>query len=254
VNRWYAALDQRLREKQLPAPGNWDFVSLESVLALRPDLVLIWSEQTETIAALEARGIPVFGVSLKSIDDVYQEIEALGRLTGREARAAEIIAWTKGELTRFTARIPADADRPRLYYMWAQGDLETSCGGSTVNDLISMAGGRNVCGQLHKEHTTLSREHLLRWNPEVLVMWYNERKSPKDILADPQWKNVAAVRQGRVHEFPEVFLCDLWTLKFVHAVKMVAKWTHPTLFADIDLRKEQEEMLLRLYGKKLSRL
>jgi iron complex transport system substrate-binding protein len=84
---WYAALDPRIRERRLPAPGNWGSVSLESVLALEPDLVILWSHQADTIAALEERGVPVFGVFSKRFDDVYREMVALGRLTGREERA-----------------------------------------------------------------------------------------------------------------------------------------------------------------------
>jgi iron complex transport system substrate-binding protein len=249
VNRWYAPLDERIRKKKLPAPGNWDFVNLESVIALRPDLVLIWSEQTETIAALEERGIPVFGILLKSKEDVYREIEALGELTGRRARAAELVNYSKTELERFSSRLPADLKKTSVYYMWAQGNLETSCAGSTVNDLISFAGGQNVCAGLTSEHMVTNLEKILSWNPDLVVMWYNERKSPQDILDDPQWRAVAAVKNRRVHEFPEVFLCDLWTLKFQYAVKMVAKWAHPELFRDIDLEAEKRAMLTTLYGR-----
>ena len=53
VNRYYASLDDRIRSKALPAPGNWDFINLESVVSLRPDVVILWSEQTEAIASLE---------------------------------------------------------------------------------------------------------------------------------------------------------------------------------------------------------
>jgi iron complex transport system substrate-binding protein len=82
-------------------------------------------------------------------------------------------------------------------------------------------------------------------------MWYNERKDPADILKDPQWRTVRAVRDRRVHEFPEIFLCDLWTLKFQYAVKMVAKWCHPSLFRDVDLGEEKMRMLQHLYGPKI---
>jgi len=54
-----------------------------------------------------------------------------------------------------------------------------------------------------------------------------------------------------VHELPEIFLCDLWTLKFHFVVKMVAKWAYPELFKDIDLQKEKTAMLENLYGDKL---
>lgn len=248
---WYASLDDRIRRKQLPTPGNWDYVSIESVIALKPDLVIIWSQQTESIAALEERGIPVYGVFLSSKEDVYKEVQALGVLTGKEKRAATLVDYTRTEIERFsrrTARI-AEARRPGVYYLWAQGDLDTSCGGSTVNDLITLAGGRNVCGAIRSEHLVVNREKLLAWNPELIVMWYNDRKNPQDIINDPQWRAIRGVKTGRVHELPDAFLTDLWTLKFQYAVKLLAKWAHPELFRDIDPEQEQRTMLRTLYGR-----
>ncbi|MFH1028916.1 MAG: ABC transporter substrate-binding protein [Pseudomonadota bacterium] len=253
VNRWYAALDDRIKQKKLPTPGNWDFVSIESVVALKPDLVIIWSQQAESIAALESRGIPVYGVFLSGMEDTYKEMRDLGVLTGREKRAGEVATYTRDEVNRFASRVAAipAGKRPNVYYMWAQGNLETSCGGSTVNDLINLAGGRNVCGSTKSEHLVANLEKVLGWNPDLIVMWYNERKNPADVSADPQWQSIRAVKNRRVHEFPEPFLCDLWTLKFQYAIKMVSKWANPDLFRDVDLEKEKQAMLSRLYGRKI---
>jgi iron complex transport system substrate-binding protein len=247
-------MDERVRRKELPAPGNWDFVNLESVIALKPDLVILWSKQSESISVLEERAIPVYGVFLNRKEDVYQEIRALGKLTGTERRATEIIRYTQEEVARVHKRVQKIpwANRAKVYYMWAQGNLETSCGGSTVDDLIDLAGGRNVCASIRQEHVVVSFENLLSWNPEVIVMWYNKRKVPADILKDPQWRTIRAVQDRRVYQFPGVFLCDLWALKFQYAVKMVARWCHPVLFADVDLEKERGQMLEFLYGPKIS--
>lgn len=253
VNRYYTSLDDRIRNEELPAPGNWDFINLESVVSLRPDVVILWSEQKEAIASLEQRGIPVYGVFLQRLEDVYREIAALGAITGRPARAADLIRYTKQSLGRIEERVrslPAER-RPGVYYMWAQGPLETSCGESTVEDLITLAGARNVCASLPREHLVVNMEQILSWNPDLVVMWYNTRLDPEDLAKAGQWQTVAAVRNGRVHELPDVFLCDLWTLKFPYAAWMLAKWSHPDLFGDIDLEKEKEAMLDFLYDRKL---
>jgi iron complex transport system substrate-binding protein len=246
---YYAAMDARIRSKRIPAPGNWDFVNLESVVALRPDLVILWSQQTESIAALEKRGIPVYGVFIQSLEDVYKEMTDLGRLTDRVERADDLTAYTRNEIQRFRRRIAPIplSERPAVYYMWAQGNLETSCGGSTVNALIELAGGRNVCRHIRREHAAVNLETLIAWNPEVILMWHNPNKNPGAIRKDPQWERISAIQADRVHEFPEIFVCDLWTLKFLFAVKMTAKWIHPGKFEDIDLEEEKRRMLNILY-------
>ena len=250
----YSAMDERIRQKKIPAPGNWDFVNIESVVALQPDLVILWSHQEESIRSLEEKGIPVFGVFIGKFEDVYREILALGTLTGKQARAEELIRYTKEELSRFserTARIAAE-NRPKIYFMWAQGELETSGRNSTVNELIGLARGINVCGHIGHEHLVVNIENILTWNPDLIIMWHNAAKDPKDVILNPMWQSVGAVRTGRVHEFPNGFLCDLWTLKFQYAVKMIAKWAYPKIFEDIDPEKEKRAMLGFLYGKHLT--
>jgi iron complex transport system substrate-binding protein len=136
--------------------------------------------------------------------------------------------------------------------MWAQGDLETSGRDSTVQELIDLAGGENVCRAMGREHLVISRETLLALNPEVVVMWFNDRKDPGDILIHPAWQSVSAVRSGRVHEFPDVFSCDLWTLKYIHAAMLVARWCHPSLFDALDVEREKNELFRALYGNGLT--
>lgn len=247
---YYARLDERIRTRKLPAPGNWDFVNMESVVSLKPDLVIIWAHQAESIKTLEERGIPVYGVFLGSKDDVYTEISHLGKLTGREERAGYLIQYTKNEIARVEKMVQAIPSSlyPRVYYMWAQGNLETSCGGSTVNDLITLAGGRNVCGEIPREHAVVNMENLLTWNPDMIVMWYNEKKDPRDIVRDSQWSAIKAVKEGRVYEFHDVFHHDLWTLKFTYAAKVLAKWSHPVVFRNFDLEQEKDTMWNVLYG------
>lgn len=252
VYPYYSALDPRIRNRTIPSPGNWDFVNIESVVALKPDVVIIWSNQTESISALEERGIKVFGVFINRKEDVYREILELGKLTGKINRAKEIIEYTKKEIERFYLRVSEIpfSKRQKVYYMWAQSNLDTSCVGSTVHDLITLAGCRNVCDSIKSEHITVNFEKIISWNPDLIIMWYNEKKNPSDIINDTQWKILKAVKQKKVFEFPEIFLCDLWTLKFVYAVKMVAKWAYPELFKDIDLEKEKISMLQKLYNRK----
>lgn len=246
----YAQLDQRLAEKSVATPGNWDFVSLEKVLALKPDLVIQWSQQREGIAALEARGIPVYGVFIASRADLEKEITDLAALTGTAVRAQALLAYVQTQVEHITRKVEAIsvAQRPKVYYAWGQGMLETACHGSMVDDIIRLAGGINTCTE-HMEHGKPSLENVLRWNPDVIVLWPSERRTVESVLADPQWQRVAAIRNRRVYQLPEVFFSDLWTLKYLFALQWMAHWFHPTVFVqapDADLRAG---VLGKLYGQ-----
>jgi iron complex transport system substrate-binding protein len=141
---YYAAMDMRIRDHELPAPGNWDFVNMEMLMGLSPDLVIIWSHQEESITAMEERGIVVYGIFIESFEDVYREIRDLGILTGTEKRAEELTAYAMKEIGTIQNTISqATPETPkRIYYMWAQGELQTSGKNSTVNELIELAGGK----------------------------------------------------------------------------------------------------------------
>lgn len=250
VAEQYAVLDERISNKKLPAPGNWDFAGIENIVALQPDLVIIWASQTEATEAIEKHGIPVYAVFLSSLDDVYREIADLGILTGMKERADSLINYTRNEISLFADREkPAGTDRKSVYFMWSQGLLETAGINSTVNEVIDLAGARNSCS-INQEHVIINKEKLFDWNPDVWVMWYNSAKDPEDILNLAELKSINAIRNRQVYELPSVFMCDLWTLKFSYAVKLLAKWCYPATFADLDTEEEKTKMLIALYGEK----
>ncbi len=250
VSAQYAAMDERIKNKELPAPGNWDFVSIENIVALQPDLVIIWSSQTESIQLIEAHGIPVYAVFLQSFEDVYKEIKDFGALTGKVERADSLINYTKNEIRQLKSMQPASTKkRQSVYFMWNQGLLATAGTSSTVNELLELAGARNAC-TVDQEHVVINKEMLFDWNPDMIVMWYNPAKNPEDILGISDIQKLKAIENKQVYELPSVFLCDLWTLKFPYAIKMLAKWSYPTSYAHLNLEEEKQKMLFELYGQK----
>ncbi len=246
----YAQLDERIKNKTIIAPGNWDFVNIENIVALNPDLVIMWSSQQESIQAIESRGIPVYGVMLKSTNDVYKEISDLGILTGTEQLADSLIKYTKNELAKVSDIYKENSsEKKKVYFMWPQGPLETSGKNSTVNELITMAGAENVCTS-HDEHLVVNLEKVIEWNPDIIVMWYNANKNPEDILSLPGWRNIKAVKDRQVFEMPSVFSCDLWTLKFQFAVKLLSKWAYPEAFESFNIDMDRRQMYSNLYGER----
>ena len=255
---YYAAMDERIRERALPTPGNWDFVNIESMVALQPDLVIVWSGQEESIEALEEKGIPVFGVFIERFEDIHREIAALGELTGTRERAAELLAIAEEELEAVRAKVaPAEGEAPeppRVYFMWAQGPLQTAGRNSTVQELIELAGGANVAAGSELESLLVNLENILVWNPQLIVMWYNERLDPGEVGDMGGWRSVSAVREGRVHELPDRFSCDFWTLKYIFTVELVARWCHPDRFPADDAETLRAGLLNKLYGGRLGEL
>ena len=245
----YAILDERIKNKTLIAPGNWDFVSIESVVALQPDLVIIWASQKESIESLEEKGIPVYAVFLANIKDVEKEIKDLGALTGTAPRADSLIQYTKNEISKISAITKDIKDKKKIYFMWSQGPLETSGKESTVNELIELAGALNACPD-KEEHLIVNTEKVLEWNPDLIVMWCNTALNPDNICTMQEWSNCSAIKKKQVYELPSVFFCDLWTLKYQYAVQILATWCYPERFMTGDIIEVKKKMLQTLYGEK----
>lgn len=246
---YYAQLDERIVDKSLPDPGNWDFVSIEQVVGLKPDLVIIWSSQTDAITSLQQFGIPVYGVMLHDFDDVNKEIDDFGKIFECEQRADSLITFTRNNLENIKAA-NIFKNPVSVYFMWAQGVNETSGKNSTVEELLNYAGTRNVC-DLDQEHVTISLEKLIEWNPEMIVMWYNEKLDPADILENPVLQGLNAVKNDRVYELPVVFACDFWTLKLQYPVKLIAAWAYPETGRQFESDREMKEFYRFLYGKEI---
>ncbi len=245
----YTALDKRIKDKTIPTPGNWDFVNIESVIALKPDLVIMWASQSESIEALESKGIPVYAIMLKSTEDVYKEIRDFGQITGKVNRADSLISYTKTEIDKLKKINDSIKEKKKIYFMWSQGSLETSGKQSTVNELITMSGAKNVCTSTD-EHLVVNLEKVIEWNPDIIVMWNNANKNPEDITQLQEWSSIKAVKENKVFELPSVFFCDLWTLKFQYAVKLLSTWCNPELKKNFNLEIEKKQMLKNLYGSK----
>ena len=245
---YYAKLDARIQNRGIPVAGNWDFISLEQIVGLEPDLVIIWASQQEAIEQIERLGIPVYAVMIHSFADVFKEIRDFGQLFYCSERADSLIRFAEESLRGFKNR-PDMENRPRVYFMWAQGITETSGQNSTVNELLEAAGTINIC-RMEPEHVTVSIEKIYDWDPDLIVMWHNDRLDPADILSDPLLRGLRAVQNGRVYELPDVFSCDFWTLKFVHPVRLIHSWA----FENTDTGEngsDLNELVYNLYGKQL---
>jgi iron complex transport system substrate-binding protein len=213
--------------------------------------VIIWASQTDAIANLESKNIPVYSVFIKNFDDVYKEISDFGKIFNKTARADSLINYTKKQVSLLNAYKPPAIEK--VYFMWPQGLLETSGRKSSANELIEISGAVNVCNS-GDEHIKINIEKLVQWNPDIIVMWYNTVTSAEDIIKMKELAGINAVKNQRVYMFPGIFYCDFWTLKFQLAAKMLAKWCYPEYYSAMNIENEKREMILSLYGKKGERL
>lgn len=186
--------------------GRGNTANLESVLALKPDLILDIGSTAPTFASLAARVQEQTGIPYALLDGRFEVMPAtyrlLGRLTGRDAEP--LAAYTEETLARIQARVNRipENERPRVHYARGPRGLETGLGGSINVETIEYLGARNVAGERKGGLTIVSVEQVLLWNPDVIVTI--DRDFAGNVRGDPLWREVAAVRTGRVHLSPKL--------------------------------------------------
>lgn len=186
--------------------GRGNTANLETVLALKPDLILDVGSTSATYVSLAERVREQTGIPYALLDGRFaatvSTLRKVGALIHREAAADALAAYAERTITTVKARVdtvPA-AQRPRVYYARGPRGLETGLGGSINVETIEFLGARNVAGERKGGLAVVSIEQVLVWNPDIIVTI--DADFAANVRNDPQWASVAAVRAGRVYLSP----------------------------------------------------
>jgi len=185
--------------------------SREFVVGLRPDLVVVSRDGTASSAVgfLQDWGVPVLITGGFDLDGVLDDIQAVGRAIGEEARAAKLVADLRGR-AEAAGRRAASRKGPRLSaiaLIWP--DPPVVAGPRTfVGDLLRRAGLDNPAperGGSAGAWPRVSHETIAGWNPSLVIRPDTKENAAafrKSFGEDPRWKVVPAVRDGHVVPVP----------------------------------------------------
>ncbi|NJD24522.1 MAG: cobalamin-binding protein [Betaproteobacteria bacterium] len=187
---------------------------LGKILAVRPDLVLTFSDlQADVARDLIKAGIPVFAFNQRSLDDILAMVETIGRLVGAAAKAAALVDELEAQIA--TARLRAAAraaggQRPRVYF--EEWDEPCITAVQWVSELIAIAGGDNIftdraASPLARDRILADPLEVVRHDPEIIIgSWCGKHFRPERVAARPGWDGIAAVRNGRLHEIKSAII------------------------------------------------
>lgn len=197
----YAVRPARVRQEK-PRVSAFTSADIPKILALRPDLVLTFSDlQAGIVADLIAEGIAVHAFNQRHVAGILAMIRTLGALTGVPDRAEALAAGYEARLAAIAA-IPRP-HRPRVWFEEWNDPLISGIG--WVSELVGIAGGEDVFPALAQQGKAKNRillpEAVIAAAPEViLASWCGKKVRPEQIAARPGWDKLPAVAQGRIHE------------------------------------------------------
>ncbi|MEW5913680.1 MAG: adenosylcobinamide amidohydrolase [Thermodesulfobacteriota bacterium] len=235
----------------LPAlVGGFYSPSLEAILRLRPELVLLGRPHLDLQAALRERGIPTANLQARRLSDIPGRLTVLGLIFGRQEQARRLAQEVQDQLAltaRKTALIPA-AQRRRVLRIMSidpQGNyLSVPGDDSFQNDLIRAAGG--IAPRLGQTGSLvrLSPAQWQKLDPQAVYVCGPKAKTLA-FLSRPGWREVEAVRQRRVFSFP----CDLTCQVSVHSGRFV-EWLAAWVYSDYFEHKAYQVRPWRIVGEK----
>jgi len=232
--------------RTVPSTGSGTDINIEALLKLRPDVVVTWAFKPENVRFMESKGLAVIAIYPESIAELYGVMDLLGRMLGKEKETKRTKANMEelfDTVRKRTARIPADK---RQKVLWIGSRPHAVAGGiGATNELIAMIGGVNPAAEIAQRNADVSIERIIRWNPDVVFIWGNAKYGTRDILRNPQWRAVAAVRNGRVYKAPE---WSTWSPRLAPVALWMAMKTYPEYYRDVRYAAAADSFYRKTFG------
>lgn len=198
-------------EKRLPQMGSADAIDMERLIALKPDVVLVWPDGNNPaqIATIERLGIPVYRQETVTLDGIGASLRRLGKLTGTSAVADREADALEAKLTSLRKRY-ANAGRPPtvLLEVWDR-PLYTVGGRELMSDALRVCGARNVFADLPQRAPAIGIEAVLARNPDIIIAAASPGKGASWLREWKRFPSLQAVRTGRLMAFEDERLVGL---------------------------------------------
>jgi len=212
--------------------GGYKDPDVEKIISLSPDLVLASKIQSDsTIPELESAGITAFAIDPNNLSSVLQSIEKVGKITGRDAEASELVRNMESRINSVSEKVNP-LERKRVFYLLWHDPLQTAGAGTVQDEIIEIAGGANIFHDL-SGYPLIDPEAIVQKNPEIIITGVGTGEKRNDSLnwakAEDSINETAAREGNRIYQIQG----DLVTRagpRIVDALEMMARIIHPEAF------------------------
>jgi ABC-type Fe3+-hydroxamate transport system substrate-binding protein len=213
----------------------------EKFIAAHPDLVLIRPmiahAAPQLLEQLKGAGIAVISLQPRTVDEMFDYWQELGRITGREEEANTMISDFEQELAHLqgiTASVPL-SKRPKVYFQSIHAKMKTFAPSSIAIFALLQSGGRNIATDAKARRGTniaaYGKEQILAHANTIDIFLAQEgrmnRISKEKIAAEPGFQAIRAVREGKIFLVDEE-LVSRPTPRILEGIKEIRKILYPT--------------------------
>ncbi|MEG6508861.1 ABC transporter substrate-binding protein [Methyloligella sp. 2.7D] len=228
------------------------YPSLESVLGLNPDFMFAgWSYGFSETTGLNPDSLARFGVKTYtlrescvrigevapiSMETLYADIEALGKIFGIERRAGQVEADLRARVADVERRLEGVEQRPRVMYCdhCHVGTPPVSAGAQAMTSLIiRLGGGQNIFDDVADSYIRVSWEEMIRRDPQWIIV--NDHRVPIEdtityLTAQPELSHIEAIRKRQF--IPLTYAEQTPSTRSVDGLEKIARALHPERFGE----------------------
>jgi iron complex transport system substrate-binding protein len=199
----YAVRPPRARREK-PRVSAFTSADIPKIVALKPDLVLTFSDlQADIAAALIRHGVNVHAFNQRTIAEILDMIRMLGALVGAGVRAAQLADELAARIAAARWRSAGLSHRPKVYF--EEWDEPMIAGIGWVSELIEAAGGDDIfadrAGCKSAKDRIVTAEDVIARAPDIIIgSWCGKKFRPEKVARRPGFEQVPAVRRAALAE------------------------------------------------------
>ena len=205
----YAVRPPQVRREK-PRVSAFISADVPKILALKPDLVLTFSDlQADIVAELIRKNVSVHAFNQRDVAGIFDMIRTLGALVGATEKASALARSLAAHVNAVHERALRLAQRPRVYF--EEWDEPMISGIAWVSELIEAAGGIEVFPQLavckNAKDRIVSADDVIAAQPDIIIgSWCGKKFVPSKVAARPGFSDVPAVSGGWLREIKSTLI------------------------------------------------
>ncbi len=187
--------------------GGYIDPNMERIIALLPDLIIVIGMNSKLISLCEEKGIELLHVEIEDIATLYEGIQTIAAKLDCEPKGSQLIAEMKTGLKNVQQKAEKAGQQPDVFLCISRmegelTDMFTVTNKAFLGELVQLAGGNNIFGDLNDRYPQISKESLMKREPDVIIETrpedINQTRSIEDIKND--WKGLHSMPASpRVH-------------------------------------------------------
>jgi ABC-type Fe3+-hydroxamate transport system substrate-binding protein len=231
--------------KNCPTVGGWINPNFESIVALKPDLVIMIKDQDKIFGdKIRKLGLKTLSVESTTIKDISDSILRIGKAFGKDEEAREVTENFKFGLDEIRTKTVGVRSKRVLFVVGRNPgtleDIYAISRGSYINEIIDIAGGANIVKN-NVFSVKVSKEAILSLNPEVIIEINHERINEDETLKVwDELKDVSAVKNKEVYILRDTVLLHP-SQRVAQGARTIAEILHPEVFRTRPQRAQRKD-------------